>query len=733
MRYFILLLILIITSLTSTVNARNLIVYDVDNSNYPIIKAKFFAFDNSGKQIYDLKPSNFTIIENSIKRNVISVTCPEPGPVQQISSVLTIDISASMKDGGIDIAKLAALTWFDFLPLGESECAITSFNKLNYLNQDFTTNKIKLIESINALTTFDGTDFNAAFVYPPAGALIIAEGGKYKKIIVFLTDGSSNCQTNTIINLANSMNCTIYCVIMNYTAKNDLKIISQMTGGLCIDQIKSQDDIYDAYRRILQTALGGKPCIVEWETEGCDSLINADISIPYPNGKTTVEYTVPDIFLPFIKYTPSNSISFGGVPPNTTYQKSINIYALNKTVTIEDIQWNNPYFSIKNFKKEKITLEPGDYRKFDIIYSPKDTSYQFAEFKIITNSCDNNFFYASGGGSWEFPVEQIINLIQPNGGEQLLVGSDTVITWGDVLPDEPVILEYSIDGGKSWRMITDTAKGLSYRWKVPKTPSNQCLARVTSRKKFCADDMILIDVNKFIMGDQTGNGETDERPIHDVTLTRQFYLSKYEITQSQWKAVMGFNPSQMRADTLPVINITWYDAVNFCNTLSDNEGLERCYSGAGSNISCNFDAKGYRLPTEAEWEYACRGGTTTDFYSGNMLFPLCSPLDDNLDMAAWYCGNSGNNIRAVGLKINNQKGLFDIHGNALEWCWDFYSNDYYKRSPAYNPTGDISGTFRTARGGWWKCNSITCRSSNREYYHPTYSSSFIGFRVAKTK
>ena len=132
--------------------------------------------------------------------------------------------------------------------------------------------------------------------------------------------------------------------------------------------------------------------------------------------------------------------------------------------------------------------------------------------------------------------------------------------------------------------------------------------------------MVLVPAGTFRMGDIVGDGPGGERPVHVVTLTRSFLMSCTEVTQAQWMQVMGYNPSiGNHRDSLPVQGIRWYDAVDYCNRLSKREGLDPCYTGSGTDIVCNFNSNGYRLPTESEWEYACRAGTEIDYYTGNVV------------------------------------------------------------------------------------------------------------------
>ena len=243
--------------------------------------------------------------------------------------------------------------------------------------------------------------------------------------------------------------------------------------------------------------------------------------------------------------------------------------------------------------------------------------------------------------------------------------------------------------------------------------------------------MVLIPAGTFQMGNTGACLEwtPDETLVQTVTISREFYMSKYEVTQKQYQSVMDTNPSYFKGENLPVETVSWYESVAFCNALSQLEGLTPCYTINGTNVTCNWEANGYRLPTEAEWEYACKAGTSTDFYSGSLTNENCTPIDANLDNIAWYCGNANNTTHPVGQKQPNAFGLYDMSGNVWEWCWDWYSS--YSSTAVTDPTGASTGSFRVYRGGSWCINAYYCRSACRISYAPNYDNLIIGFRIVR--
>lgn len=234
----------------------------------------------------------------------------------------------------------------------------------------------------------------------------------------------------------------------------------------------------------------------------------------------------------------------------------------------------------------------------------------------------------------------------------------------------------------------------------------------------------------FTMGspeDEPGR-EADE-PLHTVVFSRAFHLEDHEVTQAEYEAVMGTNPSLHVGADLPVENVTWYDAIRYCNARSIQEGLSPAYGIDGESVTWTRDANGYRLPTEAEWEYACRGGTTTAFSSGAITRETCD-LDPALDAVGWYCGNAGTEgPHPVKQKQAGPTGLYDLHGNVAEWCWDYYGP--LDAGLAGDPAGPETGMQRVTRGGHWYYFARDCRSAARGAYWPESGDDLVGFRVAR--
>jgi formylglycine-generating enzyme required for sulfatase activity len=249
-----------------------------------------------------------------------------------------------------------------------------------------------------------------------------------------------------------------------------------------------------------------------------------------------------------------------------------------------------------------------------------------------------------------------------------------------------------------WNVLQDFPRGLNSEiaWEI--TAGGQSFTDATTGMEF-----IFVKGGCYEMGDTYGDGQGDEKPVHNVCVN-DFYLGKYEVTQGQWQAVMGNNPSNFKncGDNCPVEQVSWNDTQDFISRLNGKTG------------------KSYRLPIEAEWEYAARSGGKREKYAGG----------DDLDGVAWYSSNSGSKTHVVGTKAPNGLGLSDMSGNVWEWCQDWYGEKYYNDSPNDNPRGPSSGQYRVLRGGAWTNYPEDGRAASRGRNVPALRAYGSGFRLS---
>lgn len=266
-------------------------------------------------------------------------------------------------------------------------------------------------------------------------------------------------------------------------------------------------------------------------------------------------------------------------------------------------------------------------------------------------------------------------------------------------------------------------------------------------------EMRLVESGSFIMGCKNGN--EDESPVHQVEVS-DFYISKYEVTNKQFIFFLnsigaskdGFYKTKNLIDLQPDIpinykdgfyfqkndifrniatpaaRITWFGAIYFCNWLSKIDSLNPVYEIKNDTVICNWQLNGYRLPTEAEWEYAARGGRKSKNYK---FAGSNSPYE-----VGWFYNQSGGRPHKVGTKNPNELGIYDMAGNVYEWCWDWYDKKYYSKSKVINPKGPKNGETRVLRGVAYEHNEHYLRISNRDHNRPEDSFTYSGFRIARS-
>jgi len=373
--------------------------------------------------------------------------------------------------------------------------------------------------------------------------------------------------------------------------------------------------------------------------------------------------------------------------------------------------------------------------------------------QVVGNQpADSIIVYATSAGSTAadgtgrnglFTSHLLNNLKQPG----LEVAEVFRLTMGDVVrasnsQQRPAV--YNQFAGLAYlgsKPQTATAQPQQPAPKPAPAPTVQPAARVETP---APANMVRINGGTFTMGSPANESERRDNEIqHQVTVSG-FYMGKYEVTQKEYKKVMGTNPSHFKGDNLPVEQVSWYDAIEYCNKRSQKEGLTPAYTinknqsdpNNKSNddklkwtVTWNKNANGYRLPTEAEWEYACRAGTTTPFSTGNNI----TTGQANYFVFIPYNNNAkGKNLETttVGSFAPNAWGLYDMHGNVWEWCWDWY--DYYSSKAQTDPVGAVTGTYRVERGGSLFDNGQDLRSANRVGADPSFSFAGIGFRLVRS-
>jgi WD40 repeat protein len=477
-----LLRILFLIALVVPAVAQRLTISRIDTSRFPIVAAKVYPLDRDGRLIEGLDEDDFRVLENGQQREILSLSCETPTTEQPLSSVLTIDVSGSMGQGGrggspnIDLARAAAGAWIDGLPEG-SESALTIFDHGSLIVQDFTQDRDLLRAGVLAITPNGGTNYDAGLVKPPSGALSIATSGKNKRVVIFLTDGRGRGNERDIVAEAARIDATIFCVTLGMPAPEVLKNIARRTGGEAYENVSTLEEARAVYRAILYRATGGEPCDIVWRSEAA-CTVERDVSIEIPSRAlaATDEYKAPASSIARLDIDPP-ALNFGMMTAGTSRDMSVTLTAVNRDVEVSRIA---PIGAPGRFSLVGITapfiLRSGERRAVTVRFDAPDSNYHFARWRIDNDACFGGSLFASAGiGNPPIPS---IRVVHPNGGERFHAGDITEIVWDGVRPSDTVRIDYSTNRGRTWLPIIDRAGGLVHRWRVPATPSDTCLARV---------------------------------------------------------------------------------------------------------------------------------------------------------------------------------------------------------------------------------------------------------------
>lgn len=276
----------------------------------------------------------------------------------------------------------------------------------------------------------------------------------------------------------------------------------------------------------------------------------------------------------------------------------------------------------------------------------------------------------------------------------------------------------------------------------PPSSSNKTLEELPAEETMLIPNLVWVSGGAFSMGDADEKGDRDAQPAHEVVL-KGFYLAKNEVTFTEYDAFCEATRRNKPDDedwgrgNRPVINVSWYDAIDFCNWLSQEHGLDKVYRKSGNDVSANWDANGYRLPTEAEWEYAAReAGKRVRFGNGQ---DIADPSDINFNGGSLITKiysettrHRGKTIPVGSINSANSLNLYDMSGNISEWCWDWYKRKYYEESETEQPYGPESGLMKVHRGGSWFNQENFCQTTSRGSGFPNFFNNGIGFRIAKS-
>lgn len=459
-------------------NAQTFTLFDPVSADFPFMKAKFYALGKDGRPLGQLKESDFTIIEQGQQREIESLVVPTENTFVPISAVLTLDISGSMTmEQRMTLAQDAARDWVNTIALDISECAITSFDDLSYVNQDFTRSRKHLLAAIDKIKPMNGTDYDKGLLASKTGAFPIAKRGTMKRVVVFLTDGLGGGTEKAIIEAARQDSITVYCITLGMKIPAILKKVADSTGGAWFENITTREELVSIYRRILFQAQNIKPGTIVWTSRpGC--TLNRESTIRLNTGEistsASITFVTPTTSLVRLAPTP-RSVIFRDIGVGNSQGQRITLKATHQPVTIVGIETNNPRFTIGGITFP-IRVESEETVTFTVGYVGLDSVPQVGRIDVRTDMCAPVTIFARATyGNRAAVTFQYMSVPIPERGAVLYSGADTVITWSGLMPSDNVALEYSLDLGLTWLPIVQQTSGLQYSWRVPPVPTGRLL------------------------------------------------------------------------------------------------------------------------------------------------------------------------------------------------------------------------------------------------------------------
>ncbi len=463
--------------------AQTLRLYDVDYSKFPILRGKFNAY---GKQGYREEPtaSELSITDILKSSPVISVTCPQQPENVALSSVIMVDVSGSMKTlysgvSGIDLAKAAATSWINGIPQGLSEGAVGSFNNQNFFNKDFTTDRQKLLSALTTLQPNGGTDYDMGMLKPLAGALQISKHSKYKKVVIYITDGLPNFEPNVkaIVAEANAQDCMIFAVTLGLRCPKSLKDITSQTGGMYFENITTLKEAERLYLQMLQTSQSGEPCEIVWRSNSQCEAGNHTATLTWQTVSSSVNYSVDKSNTAQLAFSPKSIMFKSPAPLGVAHDTTVTVTALSAGFTVKNITSTKSAFDII---PKQFTLNENESKTLTVRYTPADSNYNWTEFIFETDVCPQQYYVGARFDTKKpGPQTSKLKLSYPNNGEKLAAGSDDTIRWNGVPATDEVKLQISDNAGKTWNTIATKATGLEYKHRLPTKFGTEYMARVS--------------------------------------------------------------------------------------------------------------------------------------------------------------------------------------------------------------------------------------------------------------
>ena len=482
-------LYIVLLALLCAVSARaEIIINDLDITNYPAVKGNFFYYNNTAFPVYNLSHGQVVVFDNGVEATVTNFVVPQAQNIEKISAGIVVDLAIA-EANKFAVAKQFAGEFAELFPETGGQLAVMSLDQIPYLNCAFTNDKSKLLAAVNLLASKPTSAIENGFNVEPGGVTDIIKRGEYEKSVIFVSDGNKEIETTTLILLARAAGIKINCVTLDEFASDAMKQIAEETGGIVVENLNATN--YKQYAKLLVSSMFNyKPIEIEWTNNlDCEDIHNIEFIIESRRDTGRYALSVPDLSKPTLKIDPSY-LKFGAVIPGENKDLDLYLTAQNSSIEIKNISVAGVDFSIvSGYNPGESMLIPRDEtRSIKVRFSPTDSNIVFAVLNIESNACFGKEVYLNGGFPNRPPKTKTINITNPNNGEILVAGDTCGIRWHGMLPSDVIQLEYTVDNGTVWDTLAQDVQGLEYIWDVPlytgtkhdgkSTISDQCLARI---------------------------------------------------------------------------------------------------------------------------------------------------------------------------------------------------------------------------------------------------------------
>lgn len=478
-KYTIFFALLLLIGQFRAASQESVILLDYNLENYPEVKSNFFAFGEDNQPNYSILASQLALQENGVTLPITKIEHPEVSTFDSISVVIAVDLAINSLDqanSNFLLAKEMAKNLIGKFDYSNTEVAITSFDRLGYLNFDFSTDDNELLAAIDPMVSARASDFNEGLLGQPTGAINIASTSEREKTIILLTDGKSNLDADNIIAEANKYGIRIYTVSIGYELPENLKRISFETGGFPFESV-DENSSAAVENALLAFSIGMEASTLYWDGETyCAPEVEIVLDLFGTEESSNLTFEMPEEYKPRIGANPPY-LGFSGVYPKPEKELKIILEAINSDITVFETKIDPPFtISSGNITSETV-IQMGNPHELTITYTPEDSSIVFRVLEIVSDACSGTNISITGGYPNSKPKVETLKFTKPTLGDVAIIGDTCHVRWTGLLPDDVIQLEYSIDDKKTWDTLANDVNGLLHVWTVPDEPSDEVWLR----------------------------------------------------------------------------------------------------------------------------------------------------------------------------------------------------------------------------------------------------------------